>query len=337
MSMEIWVIAESQDEKISETTLELMGEANEIGKKIDCPVASVLLGTDDKNLAEDLIQYGASKIYLVKHNLLSNYTTDAYAKALTVLITQFTPKLVLFGGTRNHFDLAPRIATRLKVEVVANCIHINCQNGLFEMTMPIYEDKAYRVVKSLPQPYVIAAMRPGFRGKDKPDRSRKGDLILIHPQLEPSDIRVKVLKSFRSDPHTLDLEEADVLVIGGRGAIGGSKWHLIEELSKALGAPIGGTRMAMDAGMVAREKFVGQTGRAVSPRICIELGVSGAIEHTSGLKGTNCIIAVNNDSSAPIFKLADVAIRADLTTFIPLLLSKIDEKRTLRNGPCENS
>lgn len=331
MNRAIWVVAEAEEEGFNEATLEILGEAKELGNQLGCEVASVLMGHNITRPIDELFHYGAAKVYLIEHELLASYTTEGYTKALVDLIQQFSPQIVLFGGTRNGLDLAPRVAARLRVGIVTNCTIIRKRGGILELVQPIYEDRVYRTLVSQSAELIIAAMRPGVIGRDKPDRSRGGEVIRLRPELDPGEIRVKVLESFKTDPKTLDIEEVEILVVGGRGVESG-QWTLIEELAEVLGGGVGGTRMAMDAGWITMDKLIGQTGKTVSPKLCIEAGVSGAIQHTAGLKDAHFILAINKDRYAPIFKVGNVGVVADLSHFLPILISKIRELSPPKEG-----
>lgn len=331
MSGSIWVVAEREGEGFTEATLEILGEARDLGNRLGGEVAAVLLGHKITGSVEELFHYGAAKIYLTEHELLASYTTDGYTKTVVDLIHQFSPQLVLFGGTRNGLDLAPRVAARLKVGIVTNCTTISMKGGVLEMVQPIFEDRVYRTQASQSGQPILAVLRPGVIGKDKPNKSSRGEVVRVQPELNPDQIRVKVLESFQADPKTLDLEEVEALVVGGRGVEPG-KWTLVEELAEVLGGGVGGTRMAMDAGWIGMDRLIGQTGKTVSPRFCIEAGVSGAIQHTAGLKEAHFIMAINKDRFAPIFKSANVGVVADLSQLLPILISKIRQLYSPQEG-----
>jgi electron transfer flavoprotein alpha subunit len=322
---EIWVIAEQQGAEVSEATLEVLDEAIGIAKRLEYIVASVVIGHRVSGMADVLFRYGATKVYLLDHELLSNYTTDGYAKVLCDLVRQEEPPVVLFGGTRNGLDLASSVSTRLNVGLVNNCTMIRIEDDVLEMTQPIYEDRIYRNVVVKRGSPIMVTMRMGAIGKGQGNPLGQGQVVEIYPKLEPSDIRTKVVESFKADPESLDLEEVDTLVVGGRGVETKEKWGLIEELAQVLGGGTGGTRMAVDAGWISRHKQIGQTGKSVAPRTCIEAGVSGAIQHCAGLRDVDFIIAINKDRNAPIFAVANVGVVADIHQLIPPLVAKIRE------------
>ena len=331
MSGSIWVVAEREGEGFTEATLEILGEAKDLGNRLGGEVAAVLLGDKITGSIEELFHYGAAKIYLTEHELLASYTTDGYTKTVVDLIHQFSPQMVLFGGSRNGLDLAPRVAARLKVGIVTHCTIISTKGGVVEMVQPIFEDRVYRTQASQAAQPVLAVFRPGVIGKDKPNKSRRGDVVRVSPELSPDQMRVRVLESFQADPKTLDIEEVEALVVGGRGVESG-KWALIEELAEVLGGGVGGTRMAMDAGWIGMDRLIGQTGKTVSPQFCIEAGISGAIQHTAGLKEAHFMMAINKDRFAPIFKLANVGVVADLGQLLPLLIAKIRQLHLPKDG-----
>lgn len=334
MSNVIWVVADFEEDGLREVTREILGEARDLGRELKYEVAALLLGHNAGGFADELVHYGAARVYLLEHELLAHYNPEGYTKALVDLIRKFSPRVILFGGTCNGLDLAARTAARLRAGLVTNCVSIRNTGGVLEMTQSIYEDKIYRTRVSQSEEPVIAAYRPGVIGTEKPDRSRRGEVIRLRPELKAAEIRTKVLQSFQEDPETLDLEELEVLVVGGRGVESREKWTVIKDLAEVLGGGVAGTRMALDAGWISRNRLVGQTGKIVSPKLCLEAGVYGAIEHTAGLRGARFIIAINKDRHAPIFKVANVGAVADLHQLIPALIAKIKELRgKLASGP----
>lgn len=328
MASLIWVVPELQGNELHEVTFEILGEGRRLATQLECEVAAVLIGWKIARLADELIYWGADKVYLVEHELLEHYTTDGYTKILADLVEQHTPSILLMGATPNGHDFGSRLAARLSTGMVSDCTMLKVnEDGVLEMSQPIYEDRVHRTIVSCSGTTQIVAMRPGVVGKDKPDISRRGDIVSITPRITAGDIRARVLERLKADPKTLTPEEADVVVVGGRGMQTVEKWHLVEDLAEVLGGCVGGTRMAMDAGWISRERLIGQTGKSISPKLCIEAGVSGAVQHTAGIREARSVMAINKDKYAPIFKVADIGVVADLHEFIPSLITHLQELR----------
>lgn len=329
MRPEVWAVAERDEFGLVEASLEMLGEASSLGGQLGHSVAVILMGENvDERLCQELFHNGAGRVYLAEHELLSTYTTDVYASVLCGLIREYSPRVVMFAGTRNGLDLAPRAAARLGFPLVTGCVMARAKGGKVEMIQPVYEDQVYRTMVGRSKMPLMIVMRPGAIGRDKPDRSRKGEVVRLNPSVDPGILRQRLVRSFRADPGATDIEEADMLVIGGRGIGSKDRWALVEELASALGAGVAGSRMALDAGWVSRDRLVGQTGKTVSPRLCFELGVSGALQHSLGLRNAGFVVAVNKDRDAPIFKTANLSVVADVQQFLPALLSRLKENKS---------
>jgi caffeyl-CoA reductase-Etf complex subunit CarE len=255
--------------------------------------------------------------------LLASYTTHGYTKVLSDLIHDVKPEIVIFGGTPNGLDLAAAVAARLKTGLVTECTAVKLENGRLQISKPILEDRVYATFVVESSPPVLCCFRAGISGLRKPVTSDGAEVIRVTPVLSENDIQTEIVRTFKAPANELDVEETDVLVVGGKGVSSVDKWRLIDELAEVLNAGTAGTRMALDAGWINRNKLVGQTGRTVSPKVCIEVGVSGAIQHYAGLRDAGFIIAINNDPKAPIFRFAHLGVVANLHRLIPALTAKL--------------
>jgi electron transfer flavoprotein alpha subunit len=328
MQKTILVVAEKEGTGLCNSTHEILSEASELARRLDFKVAAVLMGQEILTLADEIARMDVNMVYLIEHTLLSEYTTDGYTKVLSELIREKKPEIVLMGGTPNGLDLAARTAARLEVGLVTGCTAIVNRTSILEITKPIFEDRIYSTLTLKSRSPIMIAFKPGVIGRKKSKgRSAIAEVIRIKANLVPGDIRTKVVKSFKAPSNELDVAETDVLVVGGRGVNSAKNWHLIEELAEALEGATAGTRMALDEGWINRAKLIGQTGRTVSPRVCIEAGVSGAIQHNTGLRDAGFIIAINNDRNAPIFKFAHLGVVADLHRLIPNLVARLRQLR----------
>jgi electron transfer flavoprotein alpha subunit len=278
-----------------------------------------------------LAQYGADKVYLVEHPIFQTYSTDRFIITLYNMIKKYEPAIFLCGASALGKDLAPSLASKLRTGLVTNCTILkrNAQ-GLVEMTRDSYRGKVHETricLSMLPQ---MATIKPGVIGIGRPDSSRKAEIILesLISDIEP--VRTRSLGVIKADPKIVDVSEADIIVAAGRGTGDNKTFSMIQELADLLSASVGGTRPAVDAGWITFERQIGQTGKTVAPKLFIALGISGATQHTMGMKDSRLIIAVNNDRAAPIFKMADVGILMDLQQLMPALIAELCQVKSAR-------
>lgn len=326
---DVWVVAEHSAGKVEDVTLEMIGEGRRLAQKLGEQICVVLIGYQKAPPLQLLSSHGVDRLYLVDDLLLADYTTDAYASVLISLIKQQLPSIVLFGATANGSDLASTVSARLRVGLVSGCTALKINDeGILEATRPVYEDKVYSTVvfqaTGFPR---MATIKPGAIGVDKAELSGQTQVEEVRPRLTAEDIRTKVVGYTQADARTLDLAEAEIVVAGGHGASTAGNWHLVEELADVLGGAIAGSRMAMDGGWITREQLVGQSGKSIKPSLYIALGISGASQHTEGMKESERVIVVNKDKGAAIFKLTNLSIVADLTEVLPPLIAKLRELR----------
>lgn len=326
MAKNIWVLAEHEDGEWQEVTLELLGEARRLASRCSGEVVALLLGHNIASLAPSLGQWGADTVYVVEDPLLEAGTTEVYAIVLEGLIKRGEPEVLLMGSTFAGSELGPRLATRLGAGLVTECVDLKIgPDGLLEMTRPLQRGSLYSrwvCPKARPQ---IATVRPGVIGKGRPNQGRNAEIVAISPDLDVKRLRTRITGAVKADPATMDVAEAESLIVCGRGIGSAEKLGVVGELAELLGAALGASRPVVDNGWLPYERQIGQTARTVSPRLLVSCGVSGASQHTMGMKDSKFIIAVNTDQAAPIFKLADIAIVADMHQFLPLLVQKLRE------------
>ncbi|MCL4555073.1 MAG: electron transfer flavoprotein subunit alpha/FixB family protein [Actinobacteria bacterium] len=321
---EFWVVAEYKDGELQEVTLEMLGEARKLADKAGSLVGAVLMGEGVAALADPLAHYGADRVLLLDDALLAQYTTDAYTTALAELIQEQAPSLVLIGATANGKDLAPRLAARLRAGLATNCMTIKLgEGGALQMTRLDYGAQFQRTMVCSSTGTQLATIQPGVIGVGKPDTTRQAELTTVEVKLDPNKIRTKALGYLKPDPEKIDLTEADIIVSGGRGAGGPDRWPAIEELAAALGAAVGGSRVAMDLGLIPWKRMIGISGKSVAPKLYVAAGISGASHHTGGIRGAKLVIAINNDPAAPIFQSADLKVVADLREVLPATAKRL--------------
>lgn len=321
----VWVLAEQRAGQLQEVSLELVSEGRKLADKLGEQLCAVIAGSDIAELAQPLVHLGADKVWLVDSPLLASYCPELYTDALVQLMEANCPAIVLSGDTAIGQDLAPRLAARMKTGLVTECTALSLdQEGLVSQTKPSYGGKASSTVvcpKARPQ---MATVKPGIMDIGVPDPSRTAEVVRITPEFS-GEFKTRVLDFIKADPKTVSITEAESIVAGGGGAGKVENWQLIEELAEALGASLAASRVAVDAGWVTSDRQIGQTGKTVSPRLYIGCGISGAIQHTMGMKDSKLIIAINKDRNAPIFKLADVKVVGDLLEIVPAITQQLHE------------
>jgi electron transfer flavoprotein alpha subunit len=322
----VWVFAEHRKGELLEVSLELLGEGEKMANRLEGEVAAILVGNRVDVLADTLAHYGARKVYLVEDEILEEYASDTYVKVIAGLIQQHRPRVFLAGATSQARDFVPRVAARVRMGFGANYSRLVINGeGMLQLTRPIYGGRFDGIYAMAPDKAnsVVATAQPGAIGLEKPSNEGVVEIIRVHAEVSPQDIRTKVIDFIKGDPQKMDIRQAEIVVAAGRGIGSAEKFGCIEELAKVLGACIAGTRPATDAGWLPFERQVGQTGKTVSPKLYIACGISGAIQHTAGMKDSKRIIAVNNDSEAPIFKICDLGIVGDVHEVVPKLIARV--------------
>jgi len=331
---DVWVIAEQREGQLEEVSLELVSEGRKLSDKLTRHLNAIVVGSDIAELAQSLIHLGADRVWLLDSPLLATYSPELYTDALVPLIEANSPGIVLAGDTSIGRDLAPRLAARLKVGLVTGCTAVSLnQEGLLLHTKPCYEGKASSTVicpEARPQ---MATIKPGIMDSAVPDQSRTAEIVKLTPQCS-GQLKTKVVDFIKADPKTVSLKEAEIIITGGGGIGNAENWYLIEELAELLGASVAASRVAVDAQWATSDRQVGQTGKTVNPRLYVACGVSGAIQHTMGMKDSKLIIAINTDRNAPIFKVADVGIIGDLKEVVPVVVKHLrDLKKSCLDSP----
>jgi electron transfer flavoprotein alpha subunit len=325
---EVWIYIEQNNGKISDVSLELLGKGRELAKKLKVKTSAVLLGSQVKNLVKTLFAYGADKVYLAEEANLKNYTTLPYAKVMVDLIRQYQPEIALYGATTTGRDLAPRIASELKVGLTADCTDL--QIGDYSSKEKEYKDILYQIrpafggniIATIVSPDhrpQMATVREGVMKMCEPDKSKEGELIVFKAEIPKELLVSEVLKRIQKEK-TVNLKGANIIVSGGMGVGSKDNFKMIHNLAHVLGAEVGGSRAAVDAGFISKEHQVGQTGTTVRPKLYIAVGISGQIQHMAGMNQANRIIAINHDPNAPIFKISHYGIVGDLNEIIPKLI-----------------
>jgi electron transfer flavoprotein alpha subunit len=323
----VWVFAEQREGKIMPVVYELLGEARKMADKLNEKVAAVLLGNNVNNLTEDLIKHGADKVYIAEDKNLEKYTTDGYSKVISNMISEYKPEIVLIGATHIGRDLAPRIAAKSATGLTADCtnLEIDDEDGKLLMTRPAFGGNIMATIICPSHRPQMSTVRTGVMKKTEKDDSRNGEVIEYKPNIKEEDIRTQIIDVIKKAKNDVAIEEADIIVAGGRGLGNKEGFDLLEKFAKKIGGVVGASRAAVDNGWIDHSHQVGQTGTTVRPKLYIACGVSGAIQHVTGMKDSDFIVAINKNADAPIFKVADIGIVGDLYNIVPKLIEKLDK------------
>ena len=322
---EVWIFAEQRNGKKSRVVLELLSKGRELADKLNVKLAAVLLCEKDCG-SKELVAYGADKVYLAENALLKHYKTDFYAKIICGLIKKEKPQIVVYGATHIGRDLGPRIAQRIATGLTADCTGLDIDSdGLLLQTRPAFGGNIMAQIKCKTMPQMSTA-RPGIFKLANKDDKRKGEVIKTQAGIDEKESLTKVLDIIKAAKKKVNLEEAKIVVSGGRGLCDKENFKLIEELAKLLGAEVGASRAVVDAGWIPKDHQVGQTGKTVRPMLYLACGISGAIQHRAGMQNSEIIIAINKGPSAMIFSIADYGIVADVKQFIPALISELKKQ-----------
>lgn len=319
MAKGIWIIVEQSKSEIRKVSLELLSQGRILADRTGEPLTAVILGKDIAELADKAAAYGADKVILVENDKLADYTTGAYTSVLNKLIRKEEPQAVLLGNTAVGKDLAPRLAQRLGVGMASDCTGMEFdEENFLTFRRPIYGGKAFAQVVANARP-VLATIRPNTFPIAVPDETRKADVVKETTEIDPADLRAIVKEIALAASQRPELIEANVIISGGRGMKGPENYCVLEECADVIGAAVGASRAAVDAGWIEQKFQVGQTGKTVSPTLYIACGISGAIQHLAGMGTSKVIVAINKDPEANIFNLADYGVVGDLFEIIPLL------------------
>lgn len=320
----VWVVAEHEGGRLKNVSSELLGVGGRLAEKLGEELSAVLVGHDVAELTRQLGAYGAEKVYLVEHKLLEPYTTDAYTDVLAAVIARYKPSIVLFGATANGRDLAPRAAARLRVGLTADCTGLEIdKEGRLVQIRPAFGGNIMASIISRTRPQ-MATVRPRVMKMPEPDDSRNPKVERVEVTLDPITVRTKVLDKVRELTKPSEkIEEAQLIVSCGRGIGRQEQLKLVEELAEVLGAAVGGSRPIVDCGWLPHQQQVGQSGKTVSPKLYLAVGISGTIQHRIGMQSSDTIIAINKDSEAPILNLADLGVVGDLFQIVPKLTEQL--------------
>ncbi|MDP3041192.1 MAG: electron transfer flavoprotein subunit alpha [Candidatus Omnitrophota bacterium] len=317
----IWVFIEQKNGRVQSVAYELLGKAQELAKKLNTDVSGVLIGNKLEDQLDELIFCGADNIYLVEAPELANFQDEPYTNILVELVKKHKPEILLCGATNIGRSLISRVAIKIKAGLTADCtgLDIDPDKKILLQTRPAFGGNIMATIISPNYRPQMATVRHKVFAPMAADKKRKGKIIRESFDSALYVSRTQLLDIIEEIESTVNLSEADIIVSGGRGMGGPENFKLLEDLAHVLGAAVGSSRAAVDAGWMPYSHQVGQTGRTVGPKIYFACGISGQIQHLVGMQSSKIIVAINKDPEAPIFKVATYGIVGDLFQVIPAL------------------
>jgi electron transfer flavoprotein alpha subunit len=322
MAKGVWIVAEQRDGALRKISYELASTARKLADVLGEEVCAVLCGSGIEGIAGQLGKYGVDKVYVADAPALEPYTTDAHSAAVAKIVKENDPSILLLGASTQGRDLSARLVGKLHTGMGTDCIDAKIVDGKLLLTRPMYAGKCFGevAISSFPQ---MATLRPNVF--PAVENQKAGEVVKFDAALDEGKLRTKVLEVQKDTSGKVDLTEANIIVSGGRGMKGPENYTIIEELAAVLGATVGASRSAVDAGWRPQSDQVGQTGKIVSPNLYIACGISGAIQHLAGMSSSKVIVAINKDAEAPIFARADYGIVDDLFKVVPELTKACKE------------
>jgi len=323
----VCAFVETAKGQLKKSAAQVLGEGRRLADTLGGDLDAVVVGNGVTALANDIAALGADRVLVADAELYENFSVDGYVKALLKAVAASSPKVVLLAASVVGKDLGPALAAKSKSALLTDVTGVEAGDGHVTVTKPIYAGKAIATVKASTET-VIATLRPNVFEAAEPEAGRSAPVEVIDAGVSAGDLRSVVKEVLAKASEKLDLTEADIIVSGGRGLKGAENWTLVEQLAEAVGGVCGASRAVVDAGWRPHEEQVGQTGKTVSPKLYIAVAISGAIQHLAGMRTSKCIVAINTDPEAPIFKVADYGIVGDAFEVVPVLAEELKKLRS---------
>ncbi len=321
----VYVFAQQVDNELSGIAFELLGKAKELAKDLNTDVTAILLGSGIKGLADQLAEYGADKVIVVDDPELKEYRTEPYAHAVSSVINEYKPEIVLVGATAIGRDLGPRVSARVATGLTADCTVLEIgdfplnpipgqeqKHNQLLMTRPAFGGNTIATIACPDNRPQMATVRPGVMQKIDPVQGAKAEVIEFNPGFTPDNKYVEIVEIVKELSNTVDIMDAKILVSGGRGVGSKENFQILQDLADVIGGTVSCSRAVVDNGWMPKELQVGQTGKTVRPNVYFAIGISGAIQHAAGMEESDIIVAINKDETAPIFDIADYGVVGDL-------------------------
>lgn len=322
----VMILGEIADKQLAACTREILNCGRRLADELKEELICVLFGDQIGEMAEGAIYCGADKVVTIEDPLVQNYQPEIYADVMEEIIENRKPRIFLMGQTDMGRDLAPRLAFRLRVGLCMDCIEMELdpEQGLLRQTRPVFGGNAWAVVVSKKSPQ-IATIRQKAMSAAEPDHSRTGEVHPFKPNIDQTKVRTKVLDTIKEDLPGIKLEDAQVVITGGRGIGSAEGFQILDQLANVFKGAVGGTRIPCDNDWISSTAQIGLTGKVVSPELYVAVGVSGACQHLAGCSGAKTIIAINHDPDANIFKVAQYGVVGDWKLVVPAFLERVNE------------
>jgi electron transfer flavoprotein alpha subunit len=323
----VLVLGEMVEGKLAPVTIELLGTGRKLANDLGEELSVLLMGSKAGGLAQESIVYGADNVYVLEDPLLDQYHSDAYTQAASDLCKKILPSVVLLGYTDIGCDLAPRLNGRLGGGLAMDCmaLSIDPATRFLVSTRPVFGGNATATMVTKTARPQMATVRPKTMPPAERNDARQGKVIPVEGKIDPSLLKVRVVERIKEEVEGVKLEDAEVVVSGGRGIGSAKNWEMIQELARVLGGAVGATRPACDEGWASVSLQIGQSGKVVSPKLYIAVALSGAMSHISGHLGSKYIVAINKDKEANIFNVAHFGVVGDYKEILPALTAKLKE------------
>ena len=339
----VFIFAQQVDNQISNIAYELLGKAKDLAADLSTEVTAVLVGSDVKGLADKLAEYGADRVIVVDDPELKEYRTEPYTHALASVIEKYKPDVFLIGATAIGRDLGPRVCARIHTGLTADCTQLDIgdfplvaipgreqKHNQLLMTRPAFGGNTIATIACPDFRPQMATVRPGVMQKKDKIKGAKANIEEFNPGFTPNKNYVEILDIVKAVSDVVDIQDAKILVSGGRGVGSPENFKILEDLAEAIGGQVSCSRAVVDSGWKPKELQVGQTGKTVRPHVYFAIGISGAIQHVAGMEESDIIIAINKDETAPIFDVADYGVVGDLNKVVPELTKQILEAKAAK-------
>lgn len=321
----VLVYIEQRFGEIQNVSLELLGKGRKIADELGVDVIATLVGKDVEKHGKLLVEYGADKVLILENDALELYSTEPYTQAMVTAVKEVKPEIVLFGATSIGRDLAPRVSARLETGLTADCTSLEVsEDRMLLMTRPAFGGNIMATIISPDHRPQMSTVRPGVMTKMDREIGRFGEIVKMPIEIVRNNKFVEILSFEKETEEKQDIQEATVLISGGRGVGSAENFSMLYDLADTLGGLVSASRAAVDSGWMDHDRQVGQTGKTVRPNVYFACGISGAIQHVAGMEEAELIIAVNKDKGAKIFEVADLGVVGDVHKVLPYVIDEIN-------------
>ena len=321
----VWTLGEQREGEIHPVSYELLAWGRDLADKLDVELSAVILGHGLRGKVQELIYRGADKVYLVDYPELKNFSVDPYSRILVSLVKEYKPEVFIASATTMGRTIMPVLAAKLSIGLTADCteLDIEPETRLLLQTRPAIGGNVMATIKTPNHKPAMSTVRPKSKRPLPRDTSRKGELILKEFDGDFLRSRVKRVGFIRDETSESPIQDADIVISGGKGLKDSRNFQLLFELAQILGGSVGASRMAVDMGWIPYSHQIGLSGKTVSPKLYMAVGISGAVQHLAGMSSSEVIVAINKDPDANIFKVVDFGIVGDLFEVLPVLIEKL--------------